>query len=294
MPQNLFALVRVDGAAEVRRVRLHAKVQHKVTALLEEQEKAFFEGVDTEIVFNGDWKPDDNEVLVLDGLDEIGLMTTAITSNATSYQELDLAKFEEQPVKALFSGYMNGGSVTVQIQRFILSQLLVRNQIPVLGLQTGNTFTEMTEPMFTFGRKLVAVIQGGQLKFKSFASLRAVCDLSEAYREATDADLEDFVGHDLLSCDDVDAFMANADSTVRKMVHTITQKDVLDQHGVEKITTVAQDFPHVNISVSGGRVQLPSDKQELKTLLHFLLDNIFEAPLSGEQYQTNSKRKVGR
>lgn len=293
MPQNLFALVRVDEKAEVRRVRLHGKLQQKVTELLIKQEDIFFKGVDKEVAFNGDWKPGENEVLVLDGLDEIGLMTTAITSNATSYQELELAKFKEQPVKALFSGFEKGGSVTVQIQRFMSSQLLVRNQIPVLGLQTGNTFTEITEPMFTFGRKLVAVIQDGQLKFKSFANLRAVCDLTEAYREATDDDLQDFVKHALLSCDDVDSFMNNADSTVRKMVHTITQSDVLDNHGIAKITKVAQDFPHVKVSVSGGRVQLPSDKQELKTLLHFLLDDIFEAPLSGEQYQTNSKRKVG-
>ena len=294
MPQNLFALVLVDGAPEVRRVRLNADLQNKITELFGEQQQSFFDGIDDEVTFNGDWKPDDNEVLVLEGLNEIELMSAAITSNTTSYHALDLSRFDDEPIKALFSGYASGGNVTVQVQRFTSAQMLVRNQIPVLGLQTGNTFTEITEPMFTLARSLVAVIQNGQLKFKSFSNLRAVFDLSDAYREATDSDLDSFAGHALLACDDLDNFKSNADSSVRKMVHAISQDDVLNQHGLQKITDVAEGFSQVNITVANGQIQLPTDKKELKTLLQFLLENIFEGPLSGEQFRTNSKRPANQ
>ncbi|RDL42764.1 DUF4868 domain-containing protein [Marinomonas piezotolerans] len=290
MPQNLFALVLVAGVPEVRRVRLSAPLQNKITELFDDQQQAFFNGIEDELPFNGDWKPDAHEVLVLEGLTEIELMSTAITSNVTSYPALDLSRFEDEPIKALFSGYASGANVTVQVQRFISSQMLVRNQIPVIRLQTGNTFTEMTEPMFTLARSLVAVIQNGQLKFKSFSNLRTVFDLSEAYREATDSDLESFAGHTLLACADIDNFKSNADSSVRKMVHAISQDDVLNQHGLQKITDVADGFSQVNITVANGQIQLPTDKKELKTLLQFLLENIFVGPLSGEQYRTNSKR----
>lgn len=289
MPQNLFALVLVDDAPEVRRVRLNADLQNRITELLGHQQQAFFNGIEDEVIFNGDWKPDSNEVLVLEELAEIELMSTAITSNATSYDALNLSRLDDEPIKALFSGYASGGNVTVQVQRFTSAQLLVRNQIPVLGLQTGDTFTEITEPMFTLGRSLVAVIQNGQLKFKSFSNLRTVFDLTGAYREATDSDLESFAGHAFLACDDIDNFKSNADSSVRKMVHAISQTDVLNQHGLQKITDVAEGFSQVNIIVADGQIQIPADKKELKTLLQFLLENIFEGPLSGRQFRTNSK-----
>ena len=294
MPQNLFALVLVDEAPEVRRVRLNADLQNKITELFGQQQQAFFNGIEDEVLFNGDWKPDDNELLVLEGLDEIELMSTAITSNATSYNALDLSRFEDEPIKALFTGYASGGIVTVQVQRFTSSQMLVRSQIPVLGLQTGNTFTEITEPMFTLARSLVAVIQNGRLKFKSFSNLRTVFDLSDAYKEATDSDLDSFARHSLLACDDIEVFKSNADSSVRKMVHAISQDDVLNQHGLQKITDVAAGFSQVNVTVSNGQIQLPRDKKELKTLLQFLLENIFEGPLSGEQFRTNSKRPANQ
>ena len=294
MPQNLFALVLVDDAPEVRRVRLNADLQNRITELLGHQQQAFFNGIEDEVIFNGDWKPDSNEVLVLEELAEIELMSTAITSNATSYDALNLSRLDDEPIKALFSGYASGGNVTVQVQRFTSAQLLVRNQIPVLGLQTGNTFTEITEPMFTLGRSLVAVIQNGQLKFKSFSNLRTVFDLTGAYKEATDSDLASFAGHALLACDDIDNFKSNADSSVRKMVHAISQTDVLNQHGLQKITDVAEGFSQVNITVSDGQIQIPADKKELKTLLQFLLENIFEGPLSGTQFRTNSKKPANQ
>lgn len=290
MPQNLFALVLVDEAPEVRRVRLNADLQNKITELFAQQQQDFFNGIEDEVLFNGDWKPDDNEVLVLEGLNEIELMNTAITSNTTSYHALDLSRFEDEPIKALFTGYASGGNVTVQVQRFTSSQMQVRSQIPVLGLQTGNTFTEIKEPMFTLARSLVAVIQNGQLKFKSFSNLRTVFDLSDAYKEATDSDLDSFARHTLLACDDIENFKSNADSSVRKMVHAISQDDVLNQHGLQKINDVAAGFSQVKVTVSNGKIQLPRDKKELKTLLQFLLENIFEGPLSGEQFRTNSKR----
>ncbi len=292
MPQNLFALVRVDNVAQVKRIRLHGDLQAKITDILATQEETFFKGIDEEVNFNGDWKPEKNQLLVLEGLDEIELMTTAVTSNPTAYHAMNLSDADLEPIKALFSGYEHNGDVTVQIQRFNSSQLLARNQIPVIGLQTGNTFTEITDPMFTFGRSLVAVIKGKHLKFKSFSNLRIVFDLSKTYQEATDPDLESFAGHELLQCDNIAVFKDNADSDVRKMVHAITQSEVLTQYDLASINEAAEAFPDVTVSVVEEKIQLPDDKKELKLLLHFLLDDIYEAPLSGRQYQTNSKRIV--
>ena len=291
MPQNLFALVLVDGVPQIRHIRLNAQLQNKITELFETQQQDFFKGIEDEVAFNGDWKPDDNEILVLEDLHEISLMINAITGNTTSYNTLDLSRFKEQPVKAIFSGYVKNGNVTVQVQCFRVSQMLVRNQIPVLRLQTGNTFTEITEPMFSLARSLVAVIQNKQLKFKNYSNLRSVFDLSDIYKEATDSDLELFAEHALLSCNNINTFKSKADSSVRKMVHAINKNDVLNQHGLQKITQVAKGYPEVTLKLVNDKIHLPEDKKELKTLLQFLLENIFEGPLSGKKFRTNSKRE---
>lgn len=294
MPQNLFALVKVGDVVQVRRIRMSGPLQQQITRLFLQQQDKFLQGIDTEISFNGDWKPDANEILVISGLDEIGLMQEAISGNPTAYDDLDLSKLDEETIKALFSGSHDGGQYVIQIQRFMASQALLRKHIPILGLQSGNTFTEITTPMFTFDQKLVAVIQGNELKFKSYSMLRSVCDLSSIYSEATEPDLESFASHEMLHCNNVDEFKLNADSMVRKMVHELIQTDALSEHGVDKISESAAEFPDVNIVINGGKIYLPSDKKQLKTFLNFLLDNIYEAPLSGERYLTNSKRKMSR
>ncbi len=292
MSQNLFALVNSGGVLQVRRIHLHGKLQKKITDLLTQQEKFFFVGIDEEVTFDGDWKPEDHQLLVIKDLQEISLMVAAIKDNASSYDALDLANFEKNPIKALFSGYKTDNAVTVQIQSFMSSQMLLRNKIPVIGLQKGNTFSELTEPMFTMSNRLVAVIHNDKLKFKSFFNLRTVFDLSDIYQEATEDDLDEFAQHNLLSCEDLEKFKDNADSSVRKMVHLIVKEDLISHYGVQKITNIAENFPEVNISISKNKIQLPDNKKELKILLKFLLDNIFEAPLSGINYQTNSKRPM--
>ncbi|EGQ7881812.1 Kiwa anti-phage protein KwaB-like domain-containing protein [Vibrio cholerae] len=290
--QNFFALIKDDNNnLEVKRIRVQGPLQKELVTLFNKQLQSFNEGVDTEVPFNGDWKPDPNELLVLSDVSEAKVMVDAINSNITSYHALQLSNFKSEPIKAVFTGFVDNNETTVLVQKFSSRQALSLSEIPIIKMQTGNTFVKVTEDIFTLDSKLVAVIVGSNTKFKSFHNARMVFNLSDFYQEATDTDLKAICKHASLEVANIDNFVAEADSQVRKMVHTISSTSLLDNYSVSDIQTAAQGFPNVPIAFNQGKLVLPADKRELKEVLHFLLEDIYKGPLSGSDYQTNSKRK---
>lgn len=290
--QNFFALIKDDnGAVEVNRIRVQGVLQDELSKLFNKQYKEFMTGIDTEIQFNGDWKPDSNEVLVLENVAEAKVMVDAINANASSFHALQLSKFKEKPIKAIFTGLVENGKTTVYVQKFSSRQALSLNEIPIIKMQTGNTFVKATEDIFTLDTKLVSVIIDNNVKFKSFHNARMVFELSQFYQEATDTDLNAMCKHPSLEVANVDEFIANADSQVRKMIHTISATSLFDKYSVNDIQAAAKNFPNLSITVNNGKLVLPTNKPELKDMLHFLLEDIYKGPLSGSDYLTNSKRK---
>jgi hypothetical protein len=291
--QNYFAFIKDDsGSCQIKRIRVNQTLQTELCRIFDNQKLAFENGVDTEIEFNGDWKPESNEVLTVNDLTEARTMIDAINANASSFSDVVISNFSNEPIKAIFTGSTSSNVTTVYVQKFTSRQALSLNELPILKMQTGNTFVKTTEDLFTLDNKLVAIIQGTQTKFKSFHNARMVFDLSEQYKEATDEDLNELSLHDSLEISDVSEFISNADNQVRKMAHTITKLSVLDTYSVADISTAANNFPKVKVTVNNGKLVLPTDKGELKEVLHFLLEDIYKGPLSGSSYLTNSKRSI--
>ncbi|KEQ17565.1 Kiwa anti-phage protein KwaB-like domain-containing protein [Endozoicomonas numazuensis] len=291
--QNYFALVKDgNGNPEVKRIRVNQTLQNEIARVFASQKTSFESGIDTEIDFNGDWKPDQNEVLVIDGLAESALMVNAINANASSFSDLNISNFSSEPIKAIFTGTINNGNTSVLVQKFSSRQALSLNELPIIKMQTGNTFVKSTDEIFTLDNKLVATIENNTTKFKSFHNARMVFDLSAQYVEATDEDLEDITQHASIEVADADVFIQEADTQVRKMVHTISSTGVLENYTVTEISNAASNFPSVTLNVSNGKIVIPTEKRELKEVLHFLLEDIYKGPLTGSDYLTNSKRSL--
>lgn len=289
--QNFFAFIKDDsGSCQIKRIRVNKPLQSELIQIFEDQRVLFEQGVDTEVVFNGDWKPDANEVLTIDDISESTLMTNAINANASSFPDLNISNFSNEPIKAIFTGITTNGQTKVFVQKFSSRQALSLNPLPIIKMQKGNTFVKNTDDIFTIDNKLVAIIEGNRTKFKSFHNARMVFDLSEFYREATDEDLTRISQHASLEIADLESFISEADTQVRKMVHSIESSGVLDSYTVTQISTAAANFPDIPVVVNNGKITLPSDKKELKEVLHFLLEDIYKGPLSGSDYLTNSKR----
>ena len=288
MTQNLFAACRHNGNLVVRRVRLDSAVQASIEALFSEQESALRSGITEEVDFNGNWDPEQNELLTIDIPQEAEIFEETINDNATSIQDIDTSTFCDEGIKALFTGITANGKTKILVQRFTSKQMLERK---FTLLQHNNAFRKLTEPAFTLDTALTCIIEDGKIKFKSQHKLRSIINMQDIYKEATDQEVRDFSNHQNLSVANVDEFLKQADQTTRKLVSAITRSNTLNTYGVNDIKSAAERVG-VQVTVENNQIVIPDSKADIKNLLRFLDDSLYEAALTGQKYITNSKRSV--
>ena len=286
MPQNLFAACRIDGELVPKRVQLDQTIQQQVEGIFAHQGQRFFEDIDEEVPFDGRWKPDDNELLTLEVTSEAEMFQETLSKNPTSVEPLGLSNFTNVGVKALFAGDGANDAGRVLVQRFTGGQVL--NRKFALFLQ-GNSFRRLVTPAFTLANSLTFVIDGGLIKFRSFSNLRAILDVTEIYRDATDQELRDFAGHPSLRVADLEDFMLTADQITRKLINAVVASRVLDVYSTAEIREAAATT-QLDLDVQGGRIVLPTERREMKNLLQFLDEGRYNGPLSGRTYVTNSRK----
>lgn len=286
---QLYAACRAEGELTVRHVQLANQLQGQLGGMFEAQEIAFLGGIDEEIAFTGDWKPDDNQLLVINNLPETATLFAAANQNAVALPVLDVHNFANENVKGLFTAVGAGQNRRLLVQNFGPQQLL---STQFTFLHDGNVFRRLVEPAFSLGMQLVATIStAGAIRFKSYAMLRRILDITPVFREATDAELAVFCAHARLRFDDAQGFVASADEGMRKLVHSIAKSNLLATHTVAQIRTSANSvgFP---INVAGGRVVVPDDKKSAKELFSFLLNRVYRGPINHQLLITNSVRPL--
>lgn len=286
---TLYAICRAGGPLIVKHVQLANAVQQQVAALFDAQQIAFFDGIHNEIDFTGDWKPDPDEVLVARQLAEAQNLLQAAAQNAIALPVLDVANFASEGIKGLFVKSGQAAQQRLLVQYFSPQQILAGNRVL---LHDGNVFRALEEPAFSLGTQLIATIDlHGDIRFKSYAMLRRIFDLSAFYQQATDAELHAFCGHASLAIGDANEFVASADEGIRKSVHAITRANILGQHGVAAISAQAHaiGFP---ITVAANRIEVPPGRKATKELLGFLLDRVYRGAINQQLFITNSHRPL--
>ena len=99
---NLFALCRPNGAMQIKRVSVTQEVQAKIEGVFQQQAVAFMDGITEEIEFGSDWKPDPDELMVMDAPSEAQTIAGAIDKNPMGLPILNGANFVGEGIKALF------------------------------------------------------------------------------------------------------------------------------------------------------------------------------------------------
>ncbi|MBB4105906.1 MULTISPECIES: DUF4868 domain-containing protein [Alphaproteobacteria] len=286
MPQNLFVACRTAAGLVAKRVRLDQAVQQQVEGIFNQQEADFRDGITSEVAFDGSWTPDEDEFLTIDTPQEAAIFVSAINANPVSIPDINTANIASEGIKAIFTGVSANGATKVLVQRFSPQQLLSRR---FSLLQDGNAFRRLSDPAFSLDTGLTCVIEGGKVKFRSFHKLRAIINLIDVYRAATDQEVQDFAAHAHFEVTNAASFLAAADQTIRKLVHAIGRSGTLGTYTVPQIET-ACGAVGVAVTVNNGRLVMPDDRADIKKLLRFLDDGLYEAPLTGQRYITNSKR----
>ena len=285
---NLLALCRDKNGITIKRIPLDGALQVPVMRIFFDQEAQFRAGRLNEVDFDGDWKTDNDEVFVLNTTAEADEMVEAASVNVLALQAIDAKNFDDENIKALFVRANAGGNLRLLVQRFTSAQILSRR---LALLAHENQFNRITNPAFNLAASLTCIVEGGQIKFESYSNLRAILDVNQFFAEATNKHIDDFAGHASIAIDDVAAFKELVTQTERKLIHKLASTGVLGKHTPQEIQEKAAETG-LAVNLANGRIVFPTGKQEIRRLLRFLDDSLYEAPLSGHLYVTNSKRRI--
>lgn len=288
MARILFAFCKKNGESTVCRVPLEAGVQSEVEQMFDAQEAAFLEDKDAPIPFNGDWKPDGNELLSIEDKDLLKPFNETLTKGATAYDRLDLSSYDDAGVKALFM-HSKTSPTQILIQGFRTTQYLQRKGLTLTF--SRNQFGKLSEQGFSLGERLSAVVVGYKVMFQSFHVLRSFLSVQEHFTEATTQEVDAFAQHDAFEIADKATFDGHKDERCRKLIRGITKSRVLEEHKVEEIVKRAATVG-LKLEENSGKIVLPSVKSELKVVLSFLEESVYKGVFTEETLITNSKRPV--
>lgn len=280
MNDFLFFILE-DGS--IRRINIAPATLQVIVNLLVEHLPQFISDDVTPVLFDGQFRPDEQEVLYA----EIDLpeQFAKIPDNTIEYDE---ALLPDDKVKIL--SLYHDGKYYFQCfsKHFVLKQKNV-----VLFWQNDSYKQFVDTSAFNIEDKVHAVYCDGRFYFLSYIQGKQIFDLSSFYQAATNSDIEETFEHDIFYGSDVEWLKTHADSVMRKQITLLKKSGLLDT-----IKVTSRDFKSwakkaaINQDIySTGHIVLPKDKKQCKTILSFLNEDIFEGAFSKKIFISNSKHK---
>lgn len=290
---NLFGLSD-DPRRRIIRIPLAGPVQQEVEALFQQQEGEFRAKAKREVLFNGIYKPEDDECLTIDNFDDIdGLANAIIDSSAVTVFAPTAGDLPG--IKAIFAGRVDAnGDAVVLLQAFEKRRILSTGGMLTMFLER-DIYKKFDTAGITLDRKLTAILHARKLSFFSFFFARRIFDLSGHYIEATDQDIADFAALPMVQVNDQAKFMDNMDNWVRRKIALIKQSGVLDEISINEIKRVAAEFAiDLGTETHNGTeaIVMPDDKLKLKQILKFLDEDYYRSSLRALLHETNSKIRI--
>ncbi|WP_331312060.1 Kiwa anti-phage protein KwaB-like domain-containing protein [Methylobacterium oryzae] len=276
------------------RLELTNDVQQELSKIFAQQEADFKRAASEKISFDGKYKPDEGEVLVIGDYEDLDEIHGAI-ANPMSILPIrpDTADFEE--IKAIFTGRVEGDSKIALIQNFDRKRVLSTRGFSLF--HSANVFKKVEGIGLTLDDKLCAILTNKSLEFFNFTSLRRIFDLTKYYKNATDEDIKSFASMGNVRAADVPALIEAADTVIRKKVSFVMQSGILEEVQAAEIKQHASAF---GISIETAEIEgsmviiLPTERAKLKELLRFLDEDYYRSVLRGDPYLSNSKRSLKR
>jgi hypothetical protein len=288
---TLFAYTR-DPACRIVRFNVSADVQDAMEAYLDAQIGAF-EADAEEVPFDGKYKPDNGEILVIEEFDDIDNLS-AVVGAPLDYPVADPVALSFDQIRALFFGKANGdGDWTVYLQSFDRRRVISPAGFSIF--HSADAYKKIEGTGLTLDNKIAAKLRADKLSFTSFFQVQRIFDMSSYFQEATDEDIKQFSELDQLQVADVGALTDASDNWIRRKVWLVMQSGILEKVPPNDIKAIAAEFGiPVEYSTIDGveKINVPTEKKALKNLLRFLDEDYYKSPLSKTNFLTNSKRAV--
>lgn len=284
-------IIKSGFPLEIFRLEVDADTQKSICNVFSEA-TADLTSAKTKVVFDGSYKPLDDEYLSIENFQLADEIKDAIRNpiGVTKYQKIN-GTFPE--IKAIFVGERIETKDTekfiVAFQRFKKEQYISTNFFNLFFDQ--ETFRREKNFGISISENIDCLFTETELQFTSFYYARQIFDLSDYYRSATDQEVESFTSSDRLSIEDSVSFKAMANTWIRRKIAMINDSEVLTNYTAAKIKSLAKTVG-IDVSVENKKIVIPNDKEKVKIILGFLDEEAYKGPFSQNTYLANSKRQV--
>lgn len=142
---------------------------------------------------------------------------------------------------------------------------------------------------FVLDTKLVAVLHEKNLYFKSFYYAKRVFDLTDYFREATDAEILQFNSNKIFNSIDEELIKTLATSSLREKIFEIEKSGILNNLDINKFVAYGT-LADLKIKTKNEKICIPENKSDFKKFLSLLCEDYFEGTLLKRTYLSTGKR----
>jgi hypothetical protein len=278
-------LCRLNSKTEndnLRRITLSNDLQNQLSEYLSAAIDFFKKA--KQIEFNGEYQPNENEVLLINNFDfPLKEYDNIINIPLLKEKEIDYVKYII---------FLNESSLIFQT---FDSRKIIKTEKLYL-LYSSETFSKIDKKGLIIDAKIDALFMKNEKKllFISYHNASRIFDLSIYYREATDKEIEDFKGNSIFKdAEKVDISLIN--SRYRKKIFQIINNDVLTKIK-NNLNTVFNYAKEIQLDEffekTESKIIFPQEKKDIEKLISFLNDDLYKSPINDLIYETNSKKKV--
>lgn len=282
MFMNLFALLKdnKNNNFDIVKISLSRDVQNDLKNSINTLVKEILEK--KEIPFNGQYKPDDDEVLKIEGFKISFKDKLTIDCGILSTED------EIDKIKSLIF-YFNENKIAFQT---FDSRKIIQPDKWNLFL-SNQTFSKLNKKGISIDKKIDVLFKEGNLLFYSYHNASKIfSNLSNYYREITEKELDEILKSNNIEFEQEFSYEI-LNSRMRKKLFLIKKNNIFEEvkKNYEIVKNYASKFELVSY-FEKDKIIFPKDKGKLKKLIDFLNEDLFESPISKALFETNSKRKV--
>ena len=242
------------------------------------------------IIFDGSYKPDEDESLKIENFDLSDEIQEAI-NNPLGVDKLVANDGNELNIRAIFLPLSDDSeNEKIVFQRTQKRQLLLGGRITLFW--SNDTFISTQKPGVVITDSIDAYYENGTLYFKSYYWANQIFNLNKYYRQATDDDIRDFCQNNCFYVDDLDSLVSASSNWTRKKIAYILDTGVLEKNTTDYILQEANNLGLQFETNEENKIVFPADLKSQKELLSYLADEIYKGRLSDDVYLTNSKRSL--
>lgn len=242
------------------------------------------------IIFDGSYKPDEDESLKIENFDLSDEIQEAI-NNPLGVDKLVANDGNELNIRAIFLTLSDDSeNEKIVFQRTQKRQLLLGGRITLFW--SNDTFISTQKPGVVITDSIDAYYENGTLYFTSYYWANQIFNLNKYYRQATDNDIRDFCQNNCFYVADLDSLVSASNNWTRKKIAYILDTGVLEKNTTDYILQEANNLGLQFETNEENKIVFPADLKSQKELLSYLADEIYKGRLSDDVYLTNSKRSL--